>query len=66
MDDRKKDEGPLSAEAVARDEWRGGETLLDEGEAAGHTLPESERDRAGTKPAEESRAGSAGIVPPPD
>ena len=40
------DAAPLSDEARKRAEWRGaGGTFLDEEEAAGHTLPESERDR---------------------
>lgn len=62
-------EGPLKAEALARDEWRGGETFLDESDAPGHTLPESERDRARLKGGggdQGSGGGTAGIVPPPD
>lgn len=57
-------EGPLKAEALARDEWREGETVLDEGDAPGHTLPESERDRARMK--SPGGGGSAGPMGPPD
>ena len=46
--DRKADEGegPLSSEALKRDEWRGGATELKPEDAPGHTLPESERGAA--------------------
>nr|WP_295370964.1 hypothetical protein [uncultured Sphingosinicella sp.] len=37
-----KEQGPLSAEALARDEWRDDATELKPGDAPGHTLPESE------------------------
>lgn len=67
MDDKEDSEGPLKAEALARDKWRGdGGTLLSEEAAAGHTLPESERDRA-TQNGVRKRAGAVpGTIPPPD
>ena len=64
-DSEEEGEGPLSSEALARDKWRGdGGTRLDRGDARGHTLPESERDRA----TDEGGGGSGvgGIIPPPD
>jgi hypothetical protein len=42
-----KDQGPLRAEALARDEWRRGAAELKPGDAPGHTLPESESGEAG-------------------
>lgn len=50
MDDRRDEErdGPLSSEALKRDEWRGGAASLAQEDAPGHTLPESERDAADT------------------
>ncbi len=43
--DRKDEgeEGPLSSEALKRDEWRGDAASLRPKDAPGHTLPESER-----------------------
>ena len=67
MDDRKEDgEGPLSSEALKRDEWRGGETQLRQKDAPGHTLPESERDGAAQEGGDGERPGlvSSTILPP--
>ena len=62
--DENKD-GPLSSEALARDEWRGAAPSLEERDAPGHTLPESERDS--TFGEEEGRTGAVtGTVLPPD
>ena len=44
-----REERPLSSEQAKRKEWREGETILDEQDANGHSLPESERDRATAK-----------------
>ena len=67
MNDSRKDEAPLEAEQRNRGKWRGGETILPEDVASGHTLPESERDRA-TSGSAPGKAGAAApsIVPPPD
>lgn len=64
MPDQTDEKQPLASEALARDEWRKGETLLDQDDAPGHTLPESERDRA----TDQGGGGSGGSVPimPPD
>jgi hypothetical protein len=64
-DDKQQDDGPLSSEALKRDEWRGGETILQEEGASGHTLPESERDRAAQGGGQKG-SGSAGTILPPD
>jgi hypothetical protein len=58
---------PLEAEQRNRDRWRGGETILDDDAAPGHTLPESERDRAtsGTGQSRDPKAAPTPI-PPPD
>lgn len=67
MDDKRdEDEGPLSSEALERDEWRGEETRLNEGDAPGHTLPESERDRATEGGGGKSSRSVAGTILPPD
>jgi hypothetical protein len=66
-DDKGKSTAPLSEEARKRDEWRGdGGTFLDEEEAAGHTLPESERDRAKSESGRGETAAAPSTVPPPD
>jgi hypothetical protein len=64
--DGQQDEGPLGSEALKRDEWRGGETILQEGEASGHTLPESERPGTSEGDGPQGAAAAAGTVPPPD
>jgi hypothetical protein len=64
MGDRHEEKGPLQSEQLERDKWREGETLLDEDDAPGHTLPESERDRA--KDDQERRTGSITPIIPPD
>ncbi len=62
-----KDEGPLSSEALKRDEWRDDDALLESKDAPGHTLPESERG-AGAGDGEGARRprGIAGTILPPD
>ncbi len=65
-DDKQQDEGPLSAEALKRDEWRGEETILREEDASGHTLPESERDRATQGGGQTGSGAVAGTILPPD
>ncbi len=57
----RKGEAPRSA-----DEERDGGTFLDEEEAAGHTLPESERDRATAKSGSGEASAAPTTVPPPD
>lgn len=65
MDDRRDDEGPLHSEQLNRDKWRGdGGTFLDEEEARGHTLPESERDRS--KQSSGNTGGVSAPIMPPD
>jgi hypothetical protein len=68
MDEDNQEEGPLKAEALARDKWRGdGGTFLDEKDAPGHTLPESERDRATRGGSGRKGSGAvAGTILPPD
>jgi hypothetical protein len=68
MDDHDNKEGPLKAEALARDTWRGdGGTFLDESDAPGHTLPESERDRATQGGSGKKGSGAvSGTILPPD
>jgi hypothetical protein len=65
MDD--KDGGPLKAEALARDKWRGNDdTFLRQEDAPGHTLPESERDRATDENAGRRSGAVSGTILPPD
>ena len=64
--DHKNREEPLKPEALARDNWRGGEAFLDEKESGGHTLPESERDRAKMKSGDDEAGGAPRTMPPPD
>ena len=68
MQDRDEDL-PLHDEAKARDKWRGGETIIEEGgEDLG--LPASEADNAKLGGGEEgdgrSGKGGPGSIPPPD
>lgn len=65
-DEKQQDEGPLSSEALKRDEWRGGETILHEEEASGHTVPESERDRATQGEGRKGSGALSGTLLPPD
>ena len=60
-------EEPLKDEQLHRDKWRGGETFVDDKEAAGHTEPESERDRA-TDRSESGRESPSAppVINPPD
>jgi hypothetical protein len=64
QDDR--DKGPLSAEALARDKWRGDGAELKKGDAPGHTLPQSESGEV----EDESKQGGprpfSGTMLPPD
>lgn len=66
MDEGKK--LPLHDEAKAREEWRGGETLLTPED--GGSLPASESDPARILPDEDAGGrpgrGSPGTIPPPD
>lgn len=62
-EDREKP--PLASEQANRDNWRKGETILDEQDANGHSLPETERDGATSK-AGKARVGPGGAAPPPD
>ncbi len=58
-----KEDSALKAEAAKREEWRGGASV-NEGDAPGHTLPESERDQ--TQSAEGGSGGVPGTIRPPD
>lgn len=62
---RNRKQQPLSSEQAKRNARREGETILDEQDANGHSLPESERDRGAARPGKRS-VGSGGTVPPPD
>ena len=64
MDDRSENEGPIKSEQLERDKWREGETFIDQDDAPGHTLPESERDRG--KDDQGRQGGSITPVIPPD
>jgi hypothetical protein len=64
--DKQQDEGPLSSEALKRDEWRGGETIVQKEDASGHTLPASEHDAAAEDEGRQSSGGIAGTILPPD
>lgn len=55
---------PISSEQMEREGWRDEGTLIDESEAPGHTLPESERDRATIGGADKSATPTT--MPPPD
>ncbi len=59
-------EGPLSSEALKRDEWREGATELSEEDAPGHTLPESERGAASSGSGRKGSGAVAGTILPPD
>ena len=65
MDHERDEDLPLHAEAKARSEWRGGETMIAKSGNKGG-LPASEVDDAAAP--ETGRAGnvSPGTVPPPD
>ena len=65
-DKQEEGEGPLSSEALKRDEWRGGGTRLRKEDAPGHTLPESERDVATEADGRQSSSGISGTILPPD
>ncbi len=63
--EKEKPEGPLSSEALKRDEWRGHDASPDPENASGHTLPASEEgngDRDGGK----GPNPLAGTMLPPD
>lgn len=60
------DKQPLESEQVNRDKWRGGETLIPSSDAPGHTLPESESDRATDQNEGGSGQAAPGVIPPPD
>ena len=60
MTDDRKDRDPK------RSNWRGG-TILGETEADGHTLPESESDKARMKSGgDEDAVAHPRVIPPPD
>ncbi len=60
-------QGPLSSEALKRDEWRGGSTELKPEDAPGHTLPASESGAAaGDGSGGEKPNRIAGTMLPPD
>lgn len=63
LEDKKGGEGALSSEALARDKWRGGVTV-EQSDAPGHTLPESERSSGDDEAAQRSGAVGATILPP--
>lgn len=65
-DDEQGDEGPLSSEALKRDEWRGGGTRLSQKDAPGHILPESESDGATEGTSQERSGALPGTILPPD
>ena len=62
----KEEKGPLSSEALARDEWRGDATELKNGDAPGHTLPESEGKDAGDESGGGGPRPFSGTMLPPD
>lgn len=67
MDDQKQQgEGPLSSEALKRDEWRGVETIGQDKDASGHTPPKSDRDSAPEGSGQSSSGAVGNTVPPPD
>ena len=67
MPDKKEaEEGPLSSEALKRDEWRGEERRLKPKDAPGHTLPESEQDLHDLGERAEGPNPMAGTMLPPD
>ena len=59
-------EGPLSSEALMREDWRGGERLLKEEDAPGHTLPESESDSAAQASDGKDTSAFPSTILPPD
>ena len=65
-EDNRQDEGPLSSEALKRDEWRGGETIVQKEDASGHTLAASERDAGAEDEGGQSSGALAGTILPPD
>lgn len=58
-----QDDGPLEAEALKRDEWRGGDMRLRPADAPGYTLPASEQgfEDAGSEAGKRPRT-----IAPPD
>jgi hypothetical protein len=60
------DKQPLESEQINRDKWRGGETLIPPSAAPGHTLPESERDRATDDAGGHGAQAAPSVIPPPD
>jgi hypothetical protein len=65
-EDKGEGEGPLSSEALKRDEWRDGATRLCPEDAPGHSLPESEGDRASEGGDRQPSGGISGTILPPD
>lgn len=66
MDDRKAKDDPLKAEARAREKWRDDDALLREGDAPGHSLPESERDSGAGGGSGGAGGAVSGTILPPD
>jgi hypothetical protein len=64
-EDKPQEEEPLSSEALKRDEWRGGATVVREEDASGHTIPASESD-PGSEDGQKGSGAVAGTIRPPD
>jgi hypothetical protein len=62
--DNRQNEDPISSEDMEREKWDDRGTILDEEDGQGHTLPESERDRATAD--QKPRSGGIGTILPPD
>ena len=55
---------PLRSEEMEREKWREGETLIDEAEEPGHSLPASEQDEARSRERIGPTTGPGTIAPP--
>ena len=64
--DKDREPGPLSSEAMKREEWRGGETILQKEDVSGHTPPASEGDAAELNERSEGTHSPARTIAPPD
>jgi hypothetical protein len=64
MNQDRDEEGPLSSEALKRDEWRGEEPVTPK--APGHTLPASESGDADQESEGDRPNPIAGTMLPPD
>ena len=63
--DKDREPGPLSSEAMKREEWRGGERILQKEDVSGHTPPASESDAAKEDEGPGGTPSAASIIPPP-